>query len=338
MDASFTDEFRRRSNVPRRLQRRVVVRVLRAHDFRRADRRTDDAVRRRSTKANTVHRYSCAPDGARVCGTYYRYRQDDYRRSTTRGPAPAPAVATNGDGADSFHSARSFSPDIEQATRRSWRDARDRDRRVRCAAGRARPVRVRDTLVEQLGEALTAELGGARLARIANHRFAVAAVGERGAAATFSPNGCASRSEGALFEVDGKRCAARFRSGAAAIGESGMAGDAMNLAFRDAGRRARGRQDQLHFQWPSVTTLEAEGNTQRAFRSNRGAFSSSSTTRSRIRRSCCCSSRSSACAAIPTNTTRCSCASSTRRGAVCRPTSSSSSRSITALPARSIAG
>jgi PAS domain S-box-containing protein len=132
---------------------------------------------------------------------------------------------------------------------------------------------------------LTAELGGARLGRIANHRFAVAAIGSEAGGDVLAER-LRESIEGALFEVEGKtvrarldRCRRYQRIG--------------NRVRRHASGfktlvAARAANKTNCIQWPSVTALEAEGNTSGS-PANRSAFSSSSTTRSRIRRSYCCS-------------------------------------------------
>ena len=63
-----------------------------------------------------------------------------------------------------------------------------------------------------------------------------------------------------MFEVDGKTVRRTISIGAAAISESGTGADAMNLAFKTL-VAARAANKTNCIQWPSVTTLEAEGNT-----------------------------------------------------------------------------
>ncbi len=116
-----------------------------------------------------------------------------------------------------------------------------------------------EVLVQQLEEALTAELGGARLTRIAHHRFAIAAIGSEAGGDVLAER-LRETIEAALFEVDGKTVRRTITIGAAAVGESGKVVDAMNLAFRTlVVARTGGKSNCI--QWPSVTALEAEGNT-----------------------------------------------------------------------------
>jgi EAL domain-containing protein (putative c-di-GMP-specific phosphodiesterase class I)/GGDEF domain-containing protein/PAS domain-containing protein len=115
-----------------------------------------------------------------------------------------------------------------------------------------------ESMVGQLAEALTGELGGAHLARIANHRFAIAAIGSEAGGDVLAER-LREAVEGALFEVDGKTVRRTISIGAAAISESGTAADAMNLAFKTL-VAARSANKTNCIQWPSVTTLEAEGN------------------------------------------------------------------------------
>jgi multidomain signaling protein FimX len=116
-----------------------------------------------------------------------------------------------------------------------------------------------ESLIAQMNETLTAELGGATSARIAQHRFAIAAVGSEAGGDVLAER-LRETVEGALFEVDGKTVRRTITIGAAAIGESGNLLDAMNLAFRTlVVARDAGKSNCI--QWPSVTALEAEGNT-----------------------------------------------------------------------------
>jgi len=116
-----------------------------------------------------------------------------------------------------------------------------------------------DSLVEQLTEALTAELGGARLAAIAKHRFAIAASGSEAGGDVLAER-LRETIEAALFEVDGKTVRRTITIGAAAVAEGGDVVESMNLAFRTL-VAARGANKSNCIQWPSVTTLEAEGDT-----------------------------------------------------------------------------
>ncbi len=116
-----------------------------------------------------------------------------------------------------------------------------------------------ESLVAQLMESLTAELGGAKLARIANHRFAIAAIGSEAGGDVLAER-LRETIEGALFEIDGKTVRRTITVGAAAVADSGSVADAMNLAFRTlVGARAASKTN--YIQWPSVTALEAEGDT-----------------------------------------------------------------------------
>ncbi len=171
-------------------------------------------------------------------------------------PAAAPIV-TNGS-ADSFHSTQNFLAELEGNSTLSGAmlvvEIDDFDA-MQIELGLLRS----ESLVEQLAEALTAELGGARIARIANHRFAIAAVGSEAGGDVLAER-LRESIEGALFEVDGKTVRRTISIGAAAITESGTGADAMNLAFKTL-VTARSANKTNCIQWPSVTTLEAEGNT-----------------------------------------------------------------------------
>jgi multidomain signaling protein FimX len=114
--------------------------------------------------------------------------------------------------------------------------------------------------VRQLAECLTSELGGARMVRIANHRFGVAAIGASEAGGDVLAQRLRETVEAALLEVNGKTVRRTITIGAAAVGESGTVAEAMNLAFRTLlAARSSGKTNCI--QWPSVATLEAEGNT-----------------------------------------------------------------------------
>jgi PAS domain S-box-containing protein len=114
-----------------------------------------------------------------------------------------------------------------------------------------------DQLVAQLAESLTAELGGARLAAIANHRFAIAASGSEAGGDVLAER-LRESIEAALFEVDGKTVRRTITIGAAAVPEGGDVFEAMNLAFRTlVGARAANKTNCI--QWPNVAALEAEG-------------------------------------------------------------------------------
>ena len=174
-------------------------------------------------------------------------------------PAPAPAATVaNGNGADPFHSTHTFLAALDGNAPLSGAmlvvEIDDFDA-MQVELGLLRS----ESMVAQLAEALTAELGGARLARIANHRFAVAAIGSEAGGDVLAER-LRESIEGALFEVDGKTVRRTISIGAAAISESGTAADAMNLAFKTL-VAARAANKTNCIQWPSVTTLEAEGNT-----------------------------------------------------------------------------
>jgi PAS domain S-box-containing protein len=173
-------------------------------------------------------------------------------------PAPIPAAVANGNGTDPFHSAQTFLAALDGNAPLSGAmlvvEIDDFDA-MQVELGLLRS----ESLVEQLGEALTAELGGARLSRIANHRFAIAAIGSEAGGDVLAER-LRESVEGALFEVDGKTVRRTISIGAAAISESGSAADAMNLAFKTL-VAARAAHKTNCIQWPSVTALEAEGNT-----------------------------------------------------------------------------
>ena len=174
--------------------------------------------------------------------------------------APAPPiqpVATNG--TDAFAMGHEFIDEVEQgATRPGSMLAVEIDdfdaMQVEIGLHRA------EAMVTQLADALTAELGGSRMVRIANHRFAIAAVGASEAGGDVLAERLRESIEGALFEVDGKTVRRTITIGAAALGDTGSIADVMNLAFRTlVSARNAGKSNCI--QWPSVTTLEAEGNT-----------------------------------------------------------------------------
>jgi PAS domain S-box-containing protein len=117
-----------------------------------------------------------------------------------------------------------------------------------------------EVAVHQLSEVLTSELGGARLARIANHRFVVAALGSSEAGGDVLAERLRETIEGALLEVDGKTVRRTITIGAAAMGASSTVADTLNVAFRTLlAARSNGKTN--YIQWPSVATLAAEGDT-----------------------------------------------------------------------------
>jgi len=117
-----------------------------------------------------------------------------------------------------------------------------------------------EAAVHQISDVLTGELGGARLARIANHRFAVAAVGSSEAGGDVLAERLRETIEAALLEVDGKTVRRTITIGAAAVSAPGTVADVLNVAFRTLlAARSAGKTN--HIQWPSVATLEAEGDT-----------------------------------------------------------------------------
>ena len=89
-----------------------------------------------------------------------------------------------------------------------------------------------EAAVHQLSDVLTSELGGAQLARIANHRFAVAALGASEAGGDVLAERLRETIEAALLEVDGKTVRRTITIGAAAMGASSTVADALNVAFR----------------------------------------------------------------------------------------------------------
>ncbi len=171
-------------------------------------------------------------------------------------PAPAPALA-NGNGVDPYQATHAFLAELDTNAPLTGAmlvvEVDDFDA-VQVELGLLRS----EALVSQLAESLTAELGGARLARIANHRFAIAAIGSAAGGDVLAER-LRETIEGALFEVDGKTVRRTISIGAAAIGESGIAADAMNLAFKTL-VAARAANKTNCIQWPSIATLEAEGN------------------------------------------------------------------------------
>ena len=177
-------------------------------------------------------------------------------------PMPAPVAApeaTTGNGsADPFHLAHAF---IETFTDGAHRPGAMLVVEIDDFDGMQIELGLQRTeaMVAQLTDSLTAELGGAKLARIANHRFAIAAIGSEAGGDVLAER-LRETIEGALFEVDGKTVRRTITIGAAAMAESGTVADAMNLAFRTL-IAARTANKSNCIQWPSVTTLEAEGNT-----------------------------------------------------------------------------
>lgn len=176
---------------------------------------------------------------------------------TVVAPAPQPAL-NNGSSADPFQAAHAFIAEIEHVSPRPGAmlmvEIDDFDS-MQVELGLQRT----ESMVTQLTEALTAELGGAKLGRIANHRFAIAAIGSEAGGDVLAER-LRESIEGALFEVDGKTVRRTITIGAAAISDTGTIEDAMNLAFRTL-VSARSANKTNSIQWPSVTTLEAEGNT-----------------------------------------------------------------------------
>ena len=173
-------------------------------------------------------------------------------------PQTQPQPATSNGDSDPFHSVHSFIDEIANITPRPGAmlivEIDDFDG-MQIELGLQRT----ESMVAQLSEALTAELGGAKLTRIANHRFAIAAIGSEAGGDVLAER-LRESVEGALFEVEGKTVRRTVTIGAAAVSDSGSVADAMNLAFRTL-VAARGAGKSNCIQWPSVTTLEAEGNT-----------------------------------------------------------------------------
>jgi EAL domain-containing protein (putative c-di-GMP-specific phosphodiesterase class I)/GGDEF domain-containing protein/PAS domain-containing protein len=173
-------------------------------------------------------------------------------------PAETSVATTNGAGADAFALGYSFISDIEQGAARPGAmlaiEIDDFDAlQVEIGLDRA------ENMVGQIADALTAELGGSRMARIANHRFAVATVGASEAGGDVLAERLRETVEGGLFEVDGKTVRRTITIGASVLGDTGNIGDAMNLAFRTlVSSRRSGKSNCIS--WPTVTVVEAEGN------------------------------------------------------------------------------
>ena len=154
---------------------------------------------------------------------------------------------------------------VIRSLRTSNRAPRDRARCSRSRSTISTRCRSRSACIAprtwsaQIADALTAELGGSRMARIANHRFAVATVGASEAGGDVLAERLRETIEGGLFEVDGKTVRRTITIGAAVLGDSGSVGDAMNLAFRTlVSSRRSGKTNCIA--WPTVTVIEAEGN------------------------------------------------------------------------------
>ena len=176
----------------------------------------------------------------------------------TPAPAPVPPQQAANGSVDPFQSAQAFFEEIEQITPRPgamlFVEIDDFDG-MQVELG----LQLTEAMVTQITEALTAELGGAKLMRTANHRFAIAAVGSEAGGDVLAER-LRESVEGALFELNGKTLRRTITIGAAAVSDSGKVADAANLAFRTlVGARGAGKSNCI--QWPSVTVLEAEGNT-----------------------------------------------------------------------------
>ena len=174
-------------------------------------------------------------------------------------PVETSVEVAHTNGVDSFALGHTFIADIEQSTARPGAmlaiEIDDFDAmQVEIGLHRA------EAMVAQIADALTAELGGSRMARIANHRFAVATVGASEAGGDVLAERLRETIEGGLFEVEGKTVRRTITIGAAVLGDSGSVGDAMNLAFRTLVTSRRGGKSNC-ISWPNVTAIEAEGNT-----------------------------------------------------------------------------
>jgi multidomain signaling protein FimX len=109
--------------------------------------------------------------------------------------------------------------------------------------------------VRQLREVLTAELGGSRCVRIANHRFGIAVYGASQAGGDVIAERLREVVQDALLELDGKTVRRTITIGAAP-NTGASAAESMNLAFRTLlAARANGKTN--YTQWPSAATLKA---------------------------------------------------------------------------------
>ncbi len=111
-------------------------------------------------------------------------------------------------------------------------------------------------VVEEVADSLRAEIGSSIMARIANHRFAIAAMGSE-AGGDVMAEALRESVEGALYEIEGKTVRRTLTIGAAAVDDIGKLKDALNLAFRTlVAARAAGKSN--HVAWPTAKALEAE--------------------------------------------------------------------------------
>ncbi|NJN51164.1 MAG: EAL domain-containing protein [Gammaproteobacteria bacterium] len=111
-------------------------------------------------------------------------------------------------------------------------------------------------VVEEVAVSLRAEIGSSVMSRIANHRFAIAAMGSE-AGGDIMAETLREAVEGALFEIEGKTVRRTITIGAAAVDDLGKLKDALNLAFRTLiSARTAGKNNSVH--WPSVKALAAD--------------------------------------------------------------------------------
>jgi PAS domain S-box-containing protein len=170
----------------------------------------------------------------------------------------AEAAAANGNGApvEAFAATDAFIDEIENGAERPTAmlvveiddfDGLQADHGFRRA----------ELAVQQLREVLTAELGGSRCIRIANHRFGIAVYGASEAGGDVLAERLRESVQDALLELDGKTVRRTITIGAAPLNAGASVADTMNLAFRTL-LAARSNDKNNCIQWPSVATLQAE--------------------------------------------------------------------------------
>ncbi len=111
-------------------------------------------------------------------------------------------------------------------------------------------------VVEEIAVTLRAEIGSSVMARIANHRFAIAAMGSE-AGGDIMAEDMRDAVESALFEIEGKTVRRTLTIGAAAVDDIKKLKDALHLAFRTL-VTARTANKSNCVVWPTAKVLEAD--------------------------------------------------------------------------------
>jgi PAS domain S-box-containing protein len=114
-----------------------------------------------------------------------------------------------------------------------------------------------EQLVEEVADCIRQEAGGSVLMRIANHRFALAAVGASEAGGGIIADEVREAVESALFDVGGRTVRRTLTIGAASVDALDKVRDALNVAFRAlVAARSAGRSNCVN--WPTVAVIEDE--------------------------------------------------------------------------------